>query len=440
MIYFIFFLHLTSGSTFTVNNTATISYDSTVDNSTRNSYFDSVYSELATISCHNFTSCQVQYEHVFTKESKTLNVTEPDDEKNDEGYVIFTGRFPPLLPEACEAAAVSILSDECPGIVQLEKEQRPVMDLKWPRFQPSAVSLTEFKPNDEFEFSQTYNGEYFHIHKTSHLLINNVNYLIGGEKYYDVLDTTSYFDKEFNSGVWKIEYNHMVKTSISMSNEFKISRAASTVQRSDSDGDVGFICGSIFNPKECFVFDGETVQLNEAQMNEGHTDESIMINTDSLGLFIVGGGQNPFYINNIGEINSLDHDRHGIVETGTGEQWSNQTCASFPYPVVAGSMAELGSKIWLFGGHSGEPKDWVYYINTETCNEWIQHPKPLLSPRSGHTMIVNRAEHIIILVGNSLSSLNKPVEMWTFTPSWSNAENLIKQFNSTSASNNSANR
>ena len=54
----------------------------------------------------------------------------------------------------------------------------------------------------------------------------------------------------------------------------------------------------------------------------------------------------------------------------------------------------------------------------------------LLKPRSGHSLIVNRLENTITLVGNSLSSLNSPIEMWSFNPAWSTTEQQIKQFSS----------
>ena len=436
---FFFCVSLTSASIFRVKNEVEVSYNSSQWDDI-DGFLDSVYSELATISCNNFTDCQVEYRHANTNETTTINVTETQKEAEEIEYIILTGRFPPLLPETCESAAISMFSDQCPGIVQLDEDQRPIMDLQWPRLRPSTISLKDFKPDENFDFQQRDNEEYFHIHKTSHLIIGNINYLIGGERYYDALSEITYFDKEFNRGVWELQYDMLKKTNIE--NNFNISRAASAVRLINGVRENGFICGSLLHPDQCFVFDGKTLELRPNRMKQGHTDEAAMIDTEKFGLFIVGGGQNPFYLNNKGDQDgTIDRSRHGIVETNwAGYDWSETRCAAFPHMIVGTTVLELGSKIWLFGGHSGSPKDWVYYMDTTDgkCDEWRIHPRSLLAPRSGHSAVVNRVDNTLMLVGNSLSGMNKPIEMWTFNPSWSSSTSLINQFNSTFVTNNSS--
>ena len=145
--------------------------------------------------------------------------------------------------------------DLCPGVKQLGEDQRPLMDLVWSKKKPSDIVLEEFKPTEDFDFKQTDNDEYFHFHKTSHVTINGVNYFIGGEKYYSLNDGTSIYDKEFNSGVWQLTYEGLVKTEIN--NNWSISRAAAAVTDfGNGQGQVAYLCGSVFHPNRCFAFDG----------------------------------------------------------------------------------------------------------------------------------------------------------------------------------------
>ena len=66
-------------------------------------YFDSIYEDLADISCNNFTNCQIEYTHIRTNETETVDRSEEPPEEIDEddpigtdGYVIMTGRFPTI--------------------------------------------------------------------------------------------------------------------------------------------------------------------------------------------------------------------------------------------------------------------------------------------------------------------------------------------------------
>merc|ERR1711935_221392 len=188
------------------------------------------------------------------------------------------------------------------------------MDLFWPKMKPADVVLKPFQPADEFDFSQTYNGEYFHMHKSRHLFLKGIHYFIGGEKYYSLNDATNYVDKVFNSGIWQLKYDGLVKTGLT--NNHQISRAVSAVTNFGVDGsELGYICGSLFNPKECFTFDGSSLVKEEMLLKRGHTDEASMIFTQAYGLFIIGGGEDVAYLNNRGDRNPELHTRHGTAET-----------------------------------------------------------------------------------------------------------------------------
>ena len=431
---------------FEVKSSISIKYVNDEDSA---DYFDGVYDELALISCNDFSKCKIEYTHVITNKTGSVDMTEDEEEgdNNDgdteidsigtDGFVVITGRFPTIVPDCCANKIVrwyddTLLNTEtgniCPGVHQLQEDQRPLMDLKWPKMKPADVVLKPFMPEDDFNFEQTFKNEYFHMHKSSHLLIKGVNYFIGGEKYYSLYDTTDYTKKEFNTGVWKLEYNQLTKTSIP--NQNKISRAASAVT---SDG-IGYICGSLFNPKECFLFDGEQLTKDEKILNHGHTDESAMIFTKAFGLLILGGGENVYYLNNKGDVNPEPHSRHGIVETrSTSNEWKIQDSMNLNRPIVGTALVELGTNIWLFGGSDN---DSVYVLRTTAASpKWSLHSK-LLSPRSGHVAVVNYQDNTVMLVGGSLKSMNKPIEMWTFTSSWSTSKSSIKKLDSRTASNN----
>ena len=175
-----------------------------------------------------------------------------------------------------------------------------------------------------------------------------------------MLDGTNFVDKEFNMGIWSIAYNGLYKIK-DFNENWKISRAASAVRKIE-DIEVGFICGSILNPKDCFEFDGTTLTLNNNILSHGHTDEAAMIDTQ-YGLLLLGGGENPFYLNNKGDKNPENTTRHGIAEISEDGQTWFQSCAVFPYPIVETTLVELKSRVWLFGGYFGEPKDWVYTLD-----------------------------------------------------------------------------
>ena len=184
--------------------------------------------------------------------------------------------------------------------------------------------------------------------------------MIGGERYYDALDDTHYEDKEFNMGIWKIAYNGLYKIK-DFDQNWNISRAASAVRIIDGK-EIGFICGSILHPKNCFEFDGTSLTLSNTNLSHGHTDEAAMVNTE-YGLFLLGGGENPFYLNNKGDVNPENTTRHGVAEiSGDGRSWI-ESCSRFPHPIVGTTLVELKNRVWLFGGHSGAPKDWVYTID-----------------------------------------------------------------------------
>ena len=103
---------------------------------------------LPQVFCNFDKDCEITYEHVITEKSESISFKEPDVEE-EKGYLILTGRFPPLLPDTCESAAIDYFgpegNGECPGITQLQEDQRPIMDLNWPRQKLSTFSLTEFK-------------------------------------------------------------------------------------------------------------------------------------------------------------------------------------------------------------------------------------------------------------------------------------------------------
>ena len=85
---------------------------------------------------------------MITNKTGNISFKQPEIEE-EKGYLVLTGRFPPLLPDSCEAAAINYFgpegNDECPGITQFQEDQRPIMDLNWPRHKPSTFSLTEFQ-------------------------------------------------------------------------------------------------------------------------------------------------------------------------------------------------------------------------------------------------------------------------------------------------------
>lgn len=438
---------------FEIENSINVSEDEEDD---VEGFYDAVYDQLALISCNNFTSCQIEYTHVITNvtEQVDMSETEDEDDENDadfigtDGFIVLSGRFPAIVPDCCVEKIVELHdnifckdgnceNDICPGVHQLQDDQRPVMDLIWSKMKPADVVLEPFEPDDDFKFSQSYNGEYFHMHKSSHLFVNGVHYFIGGEKYYSLNDGTNFVDKEFNSGIWQLKYDGVVKTNFR--NIYNISRAASAVTNFGvGGGEVGYICGSLFNPKECFTFDGIRLTKESKLLTRGHTDEAVMIFTQAFGLFIIGGGEDVNYLNNKGDVNPNQHTRHGTVETrvNSAGSWVSGDCMNHQDAVIGSAIVELGANIWMFGGHgSSWPAANVYYLRTnEDCPKWNLHSE-LLSPRSGHVAVVNNDDKTVLLVGGSLQSMNKPVEMWTFTSKWGTSGSSIKKLDSRDVSN-----
>merc|ERR1712131_345525 len=107
--------------------------------------------------------CKIEYTHVITNETGSVDMTEDeegDDNDGDtdvdsigtDGFVIITGRFPTIVPDCCANKIVqwydeTLLNTEnniCPGVHQLQEDQRPLMDLKWPKMKPADVVLQPF--------------------------------------------------------------------------------------------------------------------------------------------------------------------------------------------------------------------------------------------------------------------------------------------------------
>ena len=85
------------------------------------------------------------YDHVITDKPGNIDFTE----QHVKDHLILTGRFPPFLSETCESAAIDYFgpdgNNKCPGITQLQEDQRPIKELHWPRHKPSTFSLTDFQ-------------------------------------------------------------------------------------------------------------------------------------------------------------------------------------------------------------------------------------------------------------------------------------------------------
>ena len=77
-------------------------------------------------------------------------------------------------------------------------------------------------------------------------------------------------------------------------------------------------------------------------------------------------------------------------------------------------MIEINGDIWSFGGHIGDPVDNVFRLTKTTGEDncifgWVRERK-MLSTRSGFSIVQNRFENSVLLIGNSLKGKNKPME------------------------------
>lgn len=79
-------------------------------------------------------------------------------------------------------------------------------------------------------------------------------------------------------------------------------------------------------------------------------------------------------------------------------------------------MIEINGDIWSFGGHSphGGPMDDVFRLaerngNGECKFAWTPERK-MLSTRSGFSLVQNRFENSVLLIGSTLKGKNKPME------------------------------
>ena len=77
-------------------------------------------------------------------------------------------------------------------------------------------------------------------------------------------------------------------------------------------------------------------------------------------------------------------------------------------------MIEINGDIWSFGGHNGDPLDEVFRLTktnvVENCNSVWMREKKMLSTRSGFSVVQNRFENSVLLIGATLKGLNKPME------------------------------
>ena len=98
--------------------------------------------------------------------------------------------------------------------------------------------------------------------------------------------------------------------------------------------------------------------------------------------------------------------------------WIEDSCLEYPLAIVENQMIEINGDIWSFGGHDTNPIDDVFRLTKTTskdnCNfEWARERK-MLSTRSGFSIVQNRFENSVLLIGATLKGKNKPMERMGF--------------------------
>ena len=131
------------------------------------------------------------------------------------------------------------------------------------------------------------------------------------------------------------------------------------------------------------------------------------------GLLVVGGRNAIAYKNNVDRNPSYDGRDHNNVQNLKGRNWE-ESCFEYPLSIVENQMIEINGDIWSFGGHRSNPIDDVFRLtetnSIENCNfAWIRERK-MLSTRSGFSIVQNRFENSLLLIGSTLKGKNKPME------------------------------
>lgn len=116
--------------------------------------------------------------------------------------------------------------------------------------------------------------------------------------------------------------------------------------------------------------------------------------------------KNPEYITQYNDVQNLK-----------GSNWLS-SCFDYPVPIVENQMIEINGDIWSFGGHRSNPIDDVFRLTKKNVNGncnfgWVPERK-MLSPRSGFSIVQNRFENSVLLVGATLKGKNKPMERIRF--------------------------
>ena len=94
--------------------------------------------------------------------------------------------------------------------------------------------------------------------------------------------------------------------------------------------------------------------------------------------------------------------------------WIEDSCLEYPIAIIENQLIEINGDIWSFGGHIGNPIDDVFRLRKTSGNEncvfgWTRERK-MLSTRSGFSIVQNRFENSVLLIGATLKGKNKPME------------------------------
>ena len=136
------------------------------------------------------------------------------------------------------------------------------------------------------------------------------------------------------------------------------------------------------------------------------------------GLLVVGGRNEINYKNNVDK-NPAYKGQYKTAQNLKDGNWIEDSCLEYPIAIIENQMIEINGDIWSFGGHIGDPLDDVFRLKRTSGNKncnfgWVRERK-MLSTRSGFSIVQNRFENSVLLIGATLKGKNKPMERIGFT-------------------------
>ena len=118
--------------------------------------------------------------------------------------------------------------------------------------------------------------------------------------------------------------------------------------------------------------------------------------------------------------NPAYRDQYANVQNLKNDNWVEDSCLEYPIKIIENQMIEINEDIWSFGGHHPHrgPMDDVFRLTKKNGNgecdfEWITERK-MLSTRSGFSLVQNRFENSVLLIGATLKGKNKAMERTEF--------------------------